>query len=473
MRESTKAKVIFRPNKGRQSAFVSSNVYEVLWGGEAGGGKSQGLIFVPLRWVSVGDFRALLLRRKSVDLAPLQDKAQKVYPFFGGVFHKKDYLWSFPSGAVVRLGHCQHEDDKYRYQGDEFNLIGFDELTHFTASQYLELCSRVRTTNPSLPQMIRATTNPGGRGHDWVVNRWGLWLERDRHKVLGQATTSEEEMFLSEPKPVLGENKVAWFDGANWLRDCSLAVASQSDTIKGRSFLRSTRSECTQLAKGYEAILNQLDPVRRAQLGKGDFSVKPARGLVFKDLPVIPVLPSDVQAALSLGKLRSVLSVDLAASVDGDYTAMVHLVRYEDVIFVLSVDRFRLGPSETQARVEAKARLVSRLYQSAILFEQDPGQAGKTQINDYQKRLAGLEVRSVRPFDNKVVKAGATSAAASQGKVVLLSGSWVGDFVSEAESFPEGDYDDQVDALSFGFNWLFEGYEPGVFEGLPSFDRND
>jgi hypothetical protein len=73
---------------------------------------------------------------------------------------------------VIDLGHCQHENDKYNYQGKEYHRIGFDELTQFSLTQYTYLHSRVRTTDPDIAPQVLSTTNPGGIGHNWVKDRF-------------------------------------------------------------------------------------------------------------------------------------------------------------------------------------------------------------------------------------------------------------------------------------------------------------
>ena len=95
-----------------------------------------------------------------------------LYPKLGGYYRSTDKRWIFPSGARVDLGHMQHENDKYNYQGKEYQKIGFDELTQFTETQYLYLHSRCRTTDPDIVCQILSTSNPGGIGHMFVKDRF-------------------------------------------------------------------------------------------------------------------------------------------------------------------------------------------------------------------------------------------------------------------------------------------------------------
>jgi len=126
------------------------------------------------RFVEHPRYRAIILRRTFPQLQEIIDRCWHWYPKINEkAFYKSgERRWYFPSGATVQFGHMQHEDDKYNYQGKEFNFVGFDEVTQFTETQYLYLHSRARSTVREIPTRIRATTNPGGIGHVWCKERF-------------------------------------------------------------------------------------------------------------------------------------------------------------------------------------------------------------------------------------------------------------------------------------------------------------
>ncbi len=163
--------IIFEPNKGPQTEFLASSEREVLYGGAAGGGKSQGLLADPLRYFGNPNFNGLILRRTNDELRELQWKSKELYPqaYPGAKWQEKKSQWIFPSGAKLWLTYLERDDDVLRYQGQAFSYIGFDELTqHPTPFAWNYMRSRLRTTDPTLPVFMRATTNPGGPGHQWV-----------------------------------------------------------------------------------------------------------------------------------------------------------------------------------------------------------------------------------------------------------------------------------------------------------------
>ena len=169
------SEIIFKPNPGPQTEFLSANEKDVLYGGAAGGGKSYAMLVDPLRFCSIGDARALLIRRTMPELRELIDKSYELYPkaFPGAKFKQQEKIWTFPSGAKLEFGYCEKDSDVYRYQGQAYSWIGFDELTQWSTSFCFDyLASRLRTTNPSITTYLRATANPGNVGGDWVKKRY-------------------------------------------------------------------------------------------------------------------------------------------------------------------------------------------------------------------------------------------------------------------------------------------------------------
>ena len=167
--------VIFKPNTGPQTDFLAAPERDVLYGGAAGGGKSYAMLIDPLRFAHKAAHRALILRRSMPELRELIDKSRELYPkaFPGCKYKEVEKLWNFPSGAKVEFGFLERDADVYRYQGQAYSWIGFDEITHLpTEFGWNYLASRLRTTDPEITPYMRCTANPGGVGATWVKKRY-------------------------------------------------------------------------------------------------------------------------------------------------------------------------------------------------------------------------------------------------------------------------------------------------------------
>ena len=438
----------WKPNPGPQDRFIRCGAFEVLYGGAAGGGKSAAITMAALRGVARADYRALLLRRTLPELeGSLLDRAREWYPRHapGARFNAQKHTWEFPSGARIRFGYCEHEGDETRYQGDEYQFLGFDELTHFTERQYLYLLSRLRAGR-GMQKLVRATTNPGGRGHDWVFRRWGAWLDP-------QAPTHADG------------GAVLYFTADD------RAVPRGSQGALGRTFIPARIADNPALALGdpeYAQRLARLDPVTRAQLLEGNWLARPAAGVYFKRA-WWRWLDARPEAAA-----RRVRSWDLASSPTGDYTAgvrLAHLPGAAQPWVVEDVVRLRGTPHEVRSTILATAALDGR--DVAVTVPQDPGQAGVEQAQSYATALAGFVVRARRPTGDKVTRAGAFSAQVQAGNVALVRGAWNEGFVQELEGFPDGEHDDQVDAASDAFNELCAAPDRGPVPEPPTPPSDD
>ena len=157
--------IIFEPNPGPQTDFLSASEQEVLYGGAAGGGKSFAMLADPVRYFNNPLSSMLLVRRSTEELRELISVSKQLYPraIPGIKFMERDKTWVAPSGATLWLSYLDRDDDVQRYQGQAFNWIGFDELTQWPSPYpWNYMRSRLRTTkNSNLNLYQRGTTNPG------------------------------------------------------------------------------------------------------------------------------------------------------------------------------------------------------------------------------------------------------------------------------------------------------------------------
>lgn len=148
---------------------------EVLYGGAAGGGKSDAILMAALQYVHIPAYSALLLRRSYSSLVRADALMPRLAKWIYGKasWNGSRKQWTFPSGAVVEFGFLERDADTLQYQSAQYQFIGFDELTQFTGNQYLEMLSRLRgMADSAIPVRVRGATNPGGVGHSFFYERF-------------------------------------------------------------------------------------------------------------------------------------------------------------------------------------------------------------------------------------------------------------------------------------------------------------
>jgi hypothetical protein len=168
-----------RPQPGFQEEFLSSPADIVIGGGSAGAGKTFALLLESSRHRDVSDYGAVIFRRTFPEITQeggLWDETFKLFPYFGARPNMTKMFWDFPSGARVSFKHLQHESDLLNYQGGQFALICFDEITHFTKKMFLYMLSRNRSTCGVRPY-IRATCNPDPDSFVAELIEW--WIEQN------------------------------------------------------------------------------------------------------------------------------------------------------------------------------------------------------------------------------------------------------------------------------------------------------
>ena len=246
--------VIFQPNKGPQTEFLSSNEREVLYGGSAGGGKSYAMLADPVRYLNNPQFRGLLIRRTTEELRELISVSKQLYPeaIPNIRFMERDKTWVAPSGATLWLSYLDRDDDVTRYQGQAFSWIGFDELTQWASPYPFDyMRSRLRTAKGSgLELYQRATTTPGGAGHQWVKK---MYIDPAPHGTAFWATDIETGQILTMPK---GHSR-------------------EGEPLFKRRFIPATLFDNPYLAEDgmYEANLLSLPEYQRKQLLEGNWDV--------------------------------------------------------------------------------------------------------------------------------------------------------------------------------------------------------
>ncbi len=420
-----------------QHAFLFiDHVLEALYGGAAGGGKSSALLAAALQYVDVPGYSALLLRRTFRDLNQpdaLIPRSKEWLSNTDARWNDNDHRWTFPGGATLTFGYLQHEDDKLQYQGAAFQFVGFDELTQFTETQYTYLFSRCRRPDvpkdasdedrarigrlAQVPLRVRAASNPGGPGHDWVKARFGIYRDEGESRSVPLVCHRESWPFA-------------------------------------RVFIPAKLADNPHLdQESYQESLNELDHHTRSQLLDGDWDSRPPGDLFRREwFEVVDVIP---EGCTWVRRWDLAATEATEANPDPDWSVGARVGRHPNGdYFVEHVDRFRAKPSGVLDRIEAMAERDGKA--TVIWLPQDPGQAGKSQVDAWIRdpRLSGYTVKAERESGSKFVRAQPVSAKAERRMVKLKRGQWNGAFLDEHEAFTIDEthsHDDIVDATSGAF----------------------
>jgi predicted phage terminase large subunit-like protein len=362
-----------------QLAFALAEEREVLFTGSGGCGKTVGLLAAALADVDRPGYRALLVQRTMAGPVSLAELAREWLEPTSASWDSTARVWRFPSGALLDLGH-----ERYAYVAGQYHFVGVDDLTLFSDVEYRRLFQVWRRRQGStVPMRVRVATSPGGPGHDWVRERFAI------------------------------DNP-------------------QSALPFGRRVIAATMDDNPYLDREeYRRSLANLDPVRRAQLEGGDWSIRQG-GAIFQRqwFRIVDRAPAG---------LRRVRFWDLAATAeptrtdllyDPDYTVGALLGQAHDgTVYVLDVVRRRLDPHDVKRLVRQTAELDGR--EVVIGMEQESGASGKSVIHEYRRILAGYTFQARQPFADKVTRAAPYASYAEGGGVRLVRAPWNAAFLQE------------------------------------------
>lgn len=266
--------MILKPQPGKQEMFLSSPADIAIYGGAAGGGKTYALLLENVRHIDNPNFGSVIFRRDSTQITNeggLWDTAQEIYLQLGGVAKQSPkYIIEFPSGAKITFAHLQYEKHAKSYQGSQIPLICFDELTHFSESQFFYLLSRNRSTCGVKPY-VRATCNPDS--DSWVRKFLDWWIDDDGYPI--EQRCGELRYFFRR------DGSIIWGDTREELME---KYHLQKTDIKSVTFISSSVYDnkiLLDINPEYLGNLKALSTVEQGQLLYGNWNIKPSAGLYF------------------------------------------------------------------------------------------------------------------------------------------------------------------------------------------------
>lgn len=245
--------MLWVPNAGAQTEAYHCDADELFYGGSAGGGKSDLMIGLSL----TEHKRSLVLRRTNKEASKLFERYRDIIGHRDG-WNGQDSVWRLPDGRVIDIGGCQLEDDKQKYKGTPHDLIGFDEVSDFTESQYTFITIWNRSADAGQRCRVVAAGNPPTRPEGyWVIKYWAPWLDS------------------THPNPAK-PGELRWFLGGEEVDGPGPYVVDGKEVkARSRSFIPAKLEDNPDLAAtDYDSVLAGLPEALRLAYREGRFDIE-------------------------------------------------------------------------------------------------------------------------------------------------------------------------------------------------------
>lgn len=249
---------LWKPNPGPQSDAYYSEADELFFGGAAGGGKTSLLLGLAM----TAHKRSIIFRREYSQMRELEDQSRRILAGTRASYNGQMHIWrDVPGGRVIEFGSVPYDHDVQRYQGRPHDLVGFDEITHFTEEQYRFLIAWNRSEDPNQRVRVVATGNPpSSQSGEWVIRYWAPWLHPHHPNP---ARPGELRYFA-----VIDGKDVEVDSGEPFMHNGELVVP------RSRTFIPARLEDNPHLAQtNYRAVLQSLQEPLRSQLLYGDFKL--------------------------------------------------------------------------------------------------------------------------------------------------------------------------------------------------------
>lgn len=470
-----------RPQPGPQTTLDQTIADIAVYGGGAGTGKSVGLLHSAGKWTQVKGirgYRAVLFRRTNPELlggGGLWDKSQTIYRAWSGRPRSSELDWIFEASTGlledrhrIEFRQMQRESDAYDHSGRDYDFIGFDELQTFTAKQFWFMVSRLRSTSGVRPH-LRATCNPDPDSFVAKLIEW--WIGPDGYPI--PERSGAVRWFIRDADT----DTIHWFDTEEEANAAARELDPEGEDGEGYlslTFIAGRLSDNSALLRAdpsYRSRLRALTRVDRLRLlgdrgddGKergGNWRVRESAGMFFRrsDFVVANDPPSR--------PIRTVRAWDKAASAptpkhpNPDWTRGIRVSLCEGgELWIDGLESLQAGPVDVLKLMLATAANDGVL--TTIALWQDTGGAGKTDAEVTADALAAYVVALVDSFSADAggakPKTGSSRAKRAfarvwaplveQGRVYVKRAEWTDELVAECDVFPEGRFDDIVDAIS-------------------------
>ncbi len=454
------------PNAGPQTAFLTSPADWAIYGGEAGGGKSWGLMAEAYRHVKDPKYGAVIFRTHLNDVTKqggLWDEALDLYKPRGGIPRQspqREFRWEDGDEALgtIQFGHLASYDEAMDWKSSQITNLSFDQIEEVGADEFWYLTSRNRTRG-AVPPYLRATCNPDpdcflvSDGSNWGRGLISWWIGDDGLAIperSGQVRwfqRIDEELYFADSRDEMCE-----VSNHHGVKPLPLSL----------QFIHASLEDNPAMPHRdrYEASLDALPRVDRLRLKHGNWLTRPSAGDIFDRewFDIVGAAPADM--------IRCRGWDNASTPGSGDYSSGIKIGRsFNGVYYVEDVVRGQWG---TFAR-DRLQRQVAELdgIDIEIAIAQDPGSAGVDVVAHTRLNLEGFIVRPELTSGLKHLRWLPMSSQAEARNIKLVRADWNEMFLREVHNAvpvksTRRRKDDQLDAAASAFNRLAQRGSVGI-----------
>ena len=256
--KSATAKMRWVPNPGPQTEAYLSEAGILLYGGQAGGGKT-GLVM----GLAINEFQTGIIFRRELSQTDGLERDGKATIAKRARFNGTDLEWTWPTGKTLKLGGMKAADDWISHAGRERDYLAFDEGGEFLELQVASIMAWLRAPPGKRTRMVIASNPPRTAEGIWLIEWFAPWL--DEHHPLYPTPPGQLRWAVYVGRP--GQGRTEWVAGPG-----IYTIDGEEYTAKSRTFIpASLEDNPYRNTPEYRATLQSLPEPLRSQLLYGDW----------------------------------------------------------------------------------------------------------------------------------------------------------------------------------------------------------